>query len=565
MLMMTNNPPDTIASSSSSGSFNRRCSIRRYRMFQILIVATIVTVVHIHNVLPTQTSTKQPPATTTAKIRATPTTPLTTTRKPPPIPTAPPTPTPTTLTTAIVAPWRTSTKIPAWMKQYFQWHQEARANITKTKGTCWQQYQYLVIRCLDKHDFCGGTSDRLRALPFVLLLASRTNRLLFYHWEFPCALQELLIPPVDGLDWTWPPYPNHPDLEQLLHKQVPKMQLYDASNTSNGVLKIFTNYSNCPLVSYAEKGRGGKFYDKARSSRDEASFGQVYSDVWHSVFVPSPPVQNRINSEIQRLQTKLSDRRQHNDHSSSSSSSYHAYHAIHIRSRYKSILNNETMYEHVINATNCLQEIVLAKQLQEAASSYNSNTSVTVVVVKGLLTNGTTIFVASDDVPTKQAVAAIAQEQHGIAHVVTAPTTTVDQNNSNKNEGPPPQVVVHLERANDFVSTQRSQWVTLQPQDYYGIIVDFYLLSQAECLVTGVGVSISRYLYNIHTFLYLCTWDLERPVSFYAVSLLYSHYCFLLLLFHTKLGAFFFCGEGMLCCWHIYLVLWRSRSFDFQK
>ena len=72
--------------------------------------------------------------------------------------------------------WDTLPHLPAWMKQYFEWHQQQLLILNDTN---WQSHRFLVQRCLKKDRWCGGASDRLQGLPVLLLWAHLQKRLLF--------------------------------------------------------------------------------------------------------------------------------------------------------------------------------------------------------------------------------------------------------------------------------------------------------------------------------------------------------------------------------------------------
>ena len=97
-------------------------------------------------------------------------------------------------------------KLPDWVKQYAAWHKEQRHryleakrnNITSTEVN---DIQFLISRCLQR-DKCGGASDRLQDMPYNIMLANQTNRVLLVRWEKPAPLENFLVPPKDGIDWT---------------------------------------------------------------------------------------------------------------------------------------------------------------------------------------------------------------------------------------------------------------------------------------------------------------------------------------------------------------------------
>ena len=62
--------------------------------------------------------------------------------------------------------------LPIWLQEYIIWNQKQR----RRKDI--QNVRYLIVQCKYGKGPFGGISDRLRALPFQLLLAQRTNRIL---------------------------------------------------------------------------------------------------------------------------------------------------------------------------------------------------------------------------------------------------------------------------------------------------------------------------------------------------------------------------------------------------
>ena len=87
-------------------------------------------------------------------------------------------------------------QVPKWLSQYVTWSQQQRANEN-------EHTKYLVLPCIG-NDICEGFSDRLRALPFYILLASKVNRVLCIYWTKPYPLESFLQPPKGGLDWRCP-------------------------------------------------------------------------------------------------------------------------------------------------------------------------------------------------------------------------------------------------------------------------------------------------------------------------------------------------------------------------
>ena len=95
-------------------------------------------------------------------------------------------------------------KLPDWAKHYVAWHREQRARFLDAKhnnSSSADDVKFLIYRCL-KFDRCGGASDRLQDLPYKVMVANQTNRVLLVIWEKPVQLETFLAPPEDGIDWS---------------------------------------------------------------------------------------------------------------------------------------------------------------------------------------------------------------------------------------------------------------------------------------------------------------------------------------------------------------------------
>ncbi len=95
-------------------------------------------------------------------------------------------------------------QLPDWVKNYVHWHREQRARFLEAKrnnSSSADDIKFLIFRCL-KYDICGGASDRLQALPYKMMIANQTNRVLLVRWEQPEQLETFLVPPEDGINWS---------------------------------------------------------------------------------------------------------------------------------------------------------------------------------------------------------------------------------------------------------------------------------------------------------------------------------------------------------------------------
>jgi hypothetical protein len=317
--------------------------------------------------------------------------------------------------------WETSTNIPPWMKRYFEWHRSERAKLTVDN---WRERRYLVLRCLRTDFSCGGASDRLKAIPYLLLLANQTNRLFFIKWSRPAPLEEFLVPPVGGLNWT---VPAAVDFEPLLIGRGGA--IYTSKKNETGIIAIpenaFWAATDRMVVEVRLVGVSfNEVYDENRQSPSEATFERVYSDVWRVLFEPSPELALVIAATYEKLGLTPG-----------------GYVSAHVRGQYN---NNRTGDTALLkNALNC-------------ASS---------------LLPGAPIYVASDSLPLS--TYAFEYGTRVLNHSVVA----------NRREQPP----LHIDRGKNFLSQVQTDWDKYPASAYYDTFVDLYLLSGGRCFTYGIG------------------------------------------------------------------------------
>jgi hypothetical protein len=320
------------------------------------------------------------------------------------------------LVSELVEPkWKSSSVLPPWMKDYFEWHQEQRKLITEEN---WDTFKYFVQRCLVIDKQCGGTSDRLQSIPAKLRLAAKYKRILLIIWERPVKLEEFLVPPTTGLDWTAPDW-----LRANLQPYF--KQLAVLSDAREWVIQKVFNSSEVMVDTMSAFGSdsGASWYNKQITDKEEADFDSVHHELWDVLFQPSPPVQALIDRQMEELKLEPMQ-----------------YHALHIRAQY---LSNEAGTPGLVeNATNC------------AISSFGSPTLPLYVATDSKEATRKAIAYASNY--TRQAVARFSD---------TAP--------------------LHMDRGADFMRYAKD--LRDQPELYYDIFVDVYILSQARCITYGRG------------------------------------------------------------------------------
>lgn len=169
--------------------------------------------------------------------------------------------------------------LPSWMKDYFRWHKEVRSSLSLQN---WYRNRYMVLWCHENLAKCGGTADRLSAMPFLLRLAAKSKRLLFIYWGRPCDLEHFLLPPMGGMDWRVP---------QLLKEKLFSRALF--GRNEDDLVPLVD--SNTPVITCRFQSHDhGAFYYDGMKRLDEKSFADVTRETWQVLFTPSPAVATLI-------------------------------------------------------------------------------------------------------------------------------------------------------------------------------------------------------------------------------------------------------------------------------
>jgi hypothetical protein len=179
--------------------------------------------------------------------------------------------------------------LPVWFKEYVVLHRKQRLALTETN---WKNQRFLIMRCLTTDDHCGGASDRLASIPAMLMLANATQRMLLIKWSRPAPLQEFLVPPDSGLDWTIPDW---------LDKHLDFRTLPEADG-KNPLVAMERAESSAPIMTFRlhVHNKRDQFYN-ARKQPNELKFQLVFRDMWNTLFTPSPPVAALIRQNMNDL------------------------------------------------------------------------------------------------------------------------------------------------------------------------------------------------------------------------------------------------------------------------
>jgi len=220
--------------------------------------------------------------------------------------------------------WEISDHIPLWMKNYFAWHHEKRYKLTHEIWQHWKANKnknimeasgskFLVVQCLQKQPpqqqinnssvvvdetaSCGTLLERLGLLPYWLKMAHETNRVLLIHWTVPTELTDFLVPPVGGFDWrapTWIQQMLLDDKQGVLLKNETQL-LEDSSFLHNFDSEFLLRVQVKHSFDFE------KNYDNLRNAtvqEEEASFRQVFHDVWAILFRPTATIRKMVVNAI---------------------------------------------------------------------------------------------------------------------------------------------------------------------------------------------------------------------------------------------------------------------------
>lgn len=219
--------------------------------------------------------------------------------------------------------------LPLWMADYFDWHKTTREQLTIEN---WNQTQFLVMTCRKHADGCGGISDRLKPLPFVVLQAARHKRLLLIDWNKPKPLEDFLVPPAGGVDWRMPSFLKRP-FRGL------------GADTSYGVedlnRKLYIKSRDALVYTRIQSaGAGEELY--AQQADSFSTYQEVFHGLFRAFFVPVPRLQAALDQKMKEHGLAPQE-----------------YTAVHLRNMYGNRVwrNPDETISIVVNGINCASNI----------------------------------------------------------------------------------------------------------------------------------------------------------------------------------------------------------------
>jgi hypothetical protein len=219
---------------------------------------------------------------------------------------------------------------PRWMRRYFNFHAKQRQLLNETN---WESQKYLILRCTHEDEKCGGLSDRLKPLPYLLRVAATHKRLFMIRWNTPAKLEEFLLP--NKMDWSVPDWMA----KKLENNEVSSRTL---RTSAKQLYKFRPKHKKAIVV----EGKiqdilgGAEYYEKMVDDSNE-TYETVYHNMFSALFKPSPPIEEMVKAKMQA------------DHlmpGEYSVAHYRAFYGIEDKKQKRKTYNLESL---AINAANC--------------------------------------------------------------------------------------------------------------------------------------------------------------------------------------------------------------------
>jgi hypothetical protein len=196
--------------------------------------------------------------------------------------------------------WEISDFIPSWMKDYLSWHSTIRQNMTMDTLKA-GDIKILLLYCVEETDKrrCGGLSQRLTCLPYLLKEAYNTKRLLLIHWTSPVPLTEFLVPPMGGVDWRLPKWLERAVTSSSTSKEGMTIRDTDDATTIDKAMDNATILRFQPMTD-----SGATLYnsiaasDRKIHSKNVDTFNDIFHDVWRIFFKPSSGIRKNIEKAL---------------------------------------------------------------------------------------------------------------------------------------------------------------------------------------------------------------------------------------------------------------------------
>ena len=356
-------------------------------------------------------------------------------------------------------------RLPKWVIEYIDWQQSQLSTMTKDNWNS-GRYKFLILRCTKSERTCGGLSDRIKPVLYLIRIAYESKRIFQIRWDRPCRLEEFLMP-TQYFNWSVPDYE-----EQELVKVSTTTREYFLQQKSNKATNVWGyNKESKELLADAKSDimlletkkqvdDGGQTFFKllmnASGTNDIQDYLPIYPGLFRALFQPSPGVARLLENQMNILGLIPGQ-----------------YTVAHYRSFYAKTMDqvsNGELEKFASNAINC------ASNLQP----------------------GSPIFFASDSKYASDHVIKYAQT-YNLPNIYSNKIIQdyYDSQNITINARKDP---LHLE----FASKGNKTWPV---EAYYDIFVDILVLGNSRCISYGKGgygvfanmLSFDPYCMNTHT------------------------------------------------------------------
>jgi hypothetical protein len=350
---------------------------------------------------------------------------------------------------------------------YFDWH---RQQISEIDDCNFEKHRYLILRCSEREQTCGGVADRLKSLPFFVAGAahSRPKRIVLIRWQRPTRLEEFLLP--NEVHWSVPEWMdaklghdandandananrkrplygnsgrqivddlrNHPDtlvIEGKLQDFYGGSSFYYQMATEMEMEVKMKMKSHLKQEQRQQQQQQQQSVDKDVKNDEQAKndyagwkdYERIFRDLFFAFFVPAPPVQQIVRDTMKESNLVPGN---------FSTTQYRAFYGI---EHDKTKRDSSELTQKAENALNC------ASRKQP----------------------GDPIFFASDS-------GVAVQFAKNLANATGRPIVTLDNNEERE--------ALHLDK--------KDQWTSGRVSDFYPTFVDLLVMAKARCMSHGVG------------------------------------------------------------------------------
>ena len=325
--------------------------------------------------------------------------------------------------------YRQSSKLPNWMKEYFDWH---NAQVSKINSCNYQDYRYMVLRCSNEERKCGGLSDRIKSVPFFIALAAKSKRIFMIRWQRPTKLEEFLLP--NEIDWSFPDWMYNEtgfQKQREFHRSGRMIHKHVDHNTTTlfleGKIQSFQGGSNQYYELDSEldekKEYNATYVNVTGDWSGWEDYQVIFHDLWQALFEPAPPIAQRIKDRMASAGLVTDE---------FAASHYRAFYA---KETNKAAVEEEELERKAENALNCASQ--------------------------GL--PGHPIYFASDS----QFAVQFARNM-----TATHPERKIVTFDSDEE-------ALHLDKM--------ELWTSGKISDFYPTFVDLLIMSKAKCMARGIG------------------------------------------------------------------------------